>query len=249
MESKKTRLCKGCGETKAFERGTWFWSQRNGATGHYCKACHIKKSAAYSKKLRDAEKAARPEKALETHRTCTICNETKPFARGTWVWNQQNGAVGSVCRACSTQKCSDSELARRAVDPEFKAARNEAMRVRQRQQYAEDEAWRTKVRERTRIAGKVWKLANRGKVNANYKRRYTAKKNRTPAWLTEDDFWLMEEAYNLAQLRNKVTGLEWHVDHIIPLQGANVSGLHVPTNLQVILAADNLSKGAKWVPL
>jgi hypothetical protein len=68
---------------------------------------------------------------------------------------------------------------------------------------------------------------------------------RTPSWLTEDDFWMMEQAYELAILRSNITGFAWHVDHIYPLQGKDVSGLHVPLNLQVIPWRDNLFKANK----
>ena len=69
---------------------------------------------------------------------------------------------------------------------------------------------------------------------------------RTPKWLTEDDYWLIDEIYALAALRTKTTGVEWHVDHAIPLRGKNVSGLHVPSNLRVIPALVNLKKGNKY---
>jgi hypothetical protein len=69
---------------------------------------------------------------------------------------------------------------------------------------------------------------------------------RTPGWLTEDDRWLINEIYELAALRTKATNTPWHVDHIIPLRGKKVSGLHVPANLQVIPAAENLKKGARY---
>jgi hypothetical protein len=74
-------------------------------------------------------------------------------------------------------------------------------------------------------------------------KRKAAQLNRTPAWLTPDDNWMIEQAYELAAIRTKMFGFSWHVDHIIPLQGKTVSGLHVPTNLQVIPAVDNIRKG------
>ena len=74
-------------------------------------------------------------------------------------------------------------------------------------------------------------------------KRKSAKLQRTPSWLTEDDHWMMEQAYELAALRTKMFGFSWHVDHKLPLQGKIVSGLHTPYNLQVIPAVENIRKG------
>jgi hypothetical protein len=78
-------------------------------------------------------------------------------------------------------------------------------------------------------------------------KRRAAKLQRTPAWLTEEDHWMFEEIYSLAKLREELTGVKWHVDHKIPLQGENVCGLHVPTNLQVITATENLNKSNNYI--
>lgn len=74
-------------------------------------------------------------------------------------------------------------------------------------------------------------------------RRKAAELRRTPAWLTEDDLWMISQAYEIAAVRTKMFGFSWHVDHVLPLQGKTVSGLHTPLNLQVIPGVDNVRKG------
>ena len=70
--------------------------------------------------------------------------------------------------------------------------------------------------------------------------------NRVPNWLTESDFLAIKCIYQVAAMRNANSDTRWSVDHIIPLNGKTVSGLHVPSNLQVILLSENLSKRNKY---
>lgn len=91
--------------------------------------------------------------------------------------------------------------------------------------------------------GRVYRQANKGKINKHTMARKAAYLQRTPAWLTEDDHWMIEQAYELAALRTKMFGVAWHVDHVLPLRGKMVSGLHTPYNMQVILGVENLRKG------
>jgi hypothetical protein len=99
----------------------------------------------------------------------------------------------------------------------------------------------------TTASKRKYKRDNPEKVRADCVYRRLSKIHRTPAWLTMDDFWLIEQAYEIAAARTKMLGFSWHVDHVIPLQGRLVSGLHVPTNLQVIPAVENIRKANRFV--
>lgn len=70
--------------------------------------------------------------------------------------------------------------------------------------------------------------------------------NRIPKWLSIDDYIEIQRFYNKAYKLTKETGIVHHVDHIVPLRGKNVSGLHVPWNLQVITATENIKKRNKF---
>ena len=107
-------------------------------------------------------------------------------------------------------------------------------------------AWSAKNPEKVKLYAARTKAKNKGVVNAHTVKRRLAKINRTPKWLTPDDQWMIEQAYDLAALRTKLFGFSWHVDHVLPLQGKLVSGLHTPYNLQVIPGADNVRKSNKF---
>lgn len=106
--------------------------------------------------------------------------------------------------------------------------------------------YRHNNKEKEQSYRKLYKKENKDKINAGTARYRASKKNRTPSWLTEDDYFLINEAYRLAALRTKTTGFSWHVDHVVPLKGEVVSGLHVPENLAVIPWKDNVTKRNVW---
>jgi hypothetical protein len=71
----------------------------------------------------------------------------------------------------------------------------------------------------------------------------------TPNWLTATQRMEIRLKYRLAIELSRATGIRHAVDHIIPLQGEEVCGLHVPWNLQVIPQTENLKKSNKFVDL
>jgi 5-methylcytosine-specific restriction endonuclease McrA len=92
-----------------------------------------------------------------------------------------------------------------------------------------------------------WRCANRDKRAATQARRAAAKAQQSPAWLTETQHREILAFYTTAKNLSQSTGVPHEVDHIVPLRGRGVRGLHVPWNLQVLTEADNTKKGNRFV--
>lgn len=69
----------------------------------------------------------------------------------------------------------------------------------------------------------------------------------TPRWFSELDAFIWQEAFHLAKIRTKLTGIPWAVDHMIPLQGKSACGLHLGRNCQVMPACLNNLKNNKMI--
>ena len=98
-----------------------------------------------------------------------------------------------------------------------------------KERYSKDKSWKNEQK-------KQYYEANKEMFSEKSRHRELSKKNRTPAWA---DRKAIREIY-----KNCPEG--YHVDHIIPLQGKLVSGLHIAENLQYLTAEDNLKKSNKY---
>lgn len=106
---------------------------------------------------------------------------------------------------------------------------------------AYDLSLRENNREKYRKKSLEWAYNNLEKIYASNSRRRAAQTNATPKWLTIKQLKEMENLYSFV-----VNNPGYHVDHIVPLRGKNVCGLHVPWNLQILTAEENMRKGNRF---
>jgi hypothetical protein len=95
----------------------------------------------------------------------------------------------------------------------------------------------------------IWNKENLAKNNALKAKYRAAKRKATPKWLTTEYLKEIEQFYIDAHELSWLTLGHLQVDHIILLQGENVSGLHVPWNLQIIPSSYNNSKNNKIIDI
>lgn len=93
---------------------------------------------------------------------------------------------------------------------------------------------------------RIWNAANRPLKRFYWAKYMMAKRHATPLWLTPEQEEQIKAFYFEAAAKTVATGVVYEVDHVVPLQGKNVCGLHVPWNLQVLTAEENCRKGNSY---
>ncbi len=92
-----------------------------------------------------------------------------------------------------------------------------------------------------------WNRKNKDVKNNHTRKRAASVRSRQPKWIKdmfpeEIDVW-----YRRAQLATLFLGEQYEVDHVVPMYGKKVSGLHVPWNLQLLTKKENQEKSNKHV--
>jgi hypothetical protein len=101
--------------------------------------------------------------------------------------------------------------------------------------------------EEKRRYSQEWKKNNPVWIRADTKARRRKHRLATPPWITKAQKAEMRELYRIAITMTRTTGEKYVVDHIVPLRGEGVCGLHVPWNLRVITQEENLKKSNRMV--
>lgn len=102
--------------------------------------------------------------------------------------------------------------------------------------------YRNENKEKVLQSNRQWRKNNPDKARENDVRcRYRRYKAR-PAWLTVEQQKQINTIYKECRRMTIETGIQYHVDHIVPINGETVCGLHIPENLQILTASENCSK-------
>lgn len=155
---------------------------------------------------------------------CKVCHQAKFYDPTAKQNSIASGFMGLVCTACRRVQSKQYAQVHRATPEgalQAKLANNKAKQ--KAMATAEGRAYYSK-------ASLEWCKRYPERSNALSARKRAAKLQRTPPWA---DAKAIQEVYAQASAQGLV------VDHVYPLQGKLVSGLHVHTNLQLLTAVEN----------
>lgn len=152
-----------------------------------------------------------------------------------------------VCKKCLIDKpinlFSKNKKGKFGVRPSCKSCESDLQKLRRVDRIDKirdyNKSWSKRNSAKKSQAKKDWVRENYDKVLSYNSARRSRQKFATLKGYSQD----IEQIYWLARDLRTITGENYQVDHIIPLNGKNVCGLHVPWNLQILPSDMNMSKG------
>jgi hypothetical protein len=171
-------------------------------------------------------------------KTCVKCNTSKELNQYYKSTRNLDGLEGR-CKACKSAYRKSQYKKNRDIELSKNAAWKEANLERYKE--IGREHYRNNKEEHNAFMQQHY-YDNKGMYRAKDAKYRATKLKATPPWLTEKQLHDITVIYTACTKVSKRTGKPHHVDHVIPLQGENICGLHVPWNLAIIPAKMNLSK-------
>jgi hypothetical protein len=250
------KICRVCKVKKALADFPAHPDMRDGHLNH-CQACVnaavVARYAAKPKVRKVRPTKAQKLAALPTDfkLKCEECSVEKLLDQ---FGKSELGKYGvrRTCRVClnSRELSKEDKTIRAARAAVYRKANPDRVRAHRRASYVKHKIKRNSKRgeyrlqniEREREREAKYIKNNRGIVRAKNSRRRAAEMSATPKWLTPIQKAQTQSFYEIAIACEMQTGKKYHVDHIVPLRGKSVNGLHVPWNLQVLTEFENCSK-------
>lgn len=190
--------------------------------------------------------------AAPTTKTCSKCNEEKPldeFYKSKINIDGHDGYCKECRKAVALAWSKNNQERKKVSDKQWIKDNPEKKKAINKRYYdTHPEAsrrWEKNNPEQTLAACKKYRENNPAKRAALQARRKAAKIQRTPLWADKNKIL---EVYEEARALQEATGEPYHVDHIYPLRGKQVSGLHVDYNLRAVPASVNLTKSNSFNP-
>jgi len=108
--------------------------------------------------------------------------------------------------------------------------------------------WNDENRELVRQRNREFRQRHPHKATERNVRLKQSRRQSVPPWLSKPQKIEIQNFYWLAKDLSLLVGEKYEVDHIVPIKGKDVCGLHVPWNLQVLPKDINLKKSNEWNP-
>jgi hypothetical protein len=178
-------------------------------------------------------------------KTCTGCLAEKPLDGFYRDKNLKDGH-SYYCKECVKQLATIWYLKNKTRPDRAPARTAEQIRAVDRaRSKAKWVSMTEEARETKREAFRRWSAKYPEKVRQRSRLREARAAHQKPRWAKQS---LMNDIYRLATIATRETGIQFTVDHIVPLKSRLVCGLHVEHNLTILEASANFKKGNKFWP-